>query len=417
MGRYVVEGRLGAGGMAEVFRARQLGAEGFARPVALKRMSSALSHDETFAEMFIEEARLAALLQHPNIVQVLDFDRDERGTLFLAMELVDGSDLRRILDALRRSGRRMPPSIAAFVAAELLKALAYAHELEQDGKQRGLVHRDVSPHNCLVSRAGAVKLADFGIAKATATAALSQSGVVRGKVAYMAPEQARGDPVDARSDLFALGVVLYEMLAGERPFEGATEAETLARLLSGRFAPLGARVPDAPADLVAVASRLIEVDRAARFASAHEVLGQLLECRAYPKAGAAPLAALVRELVPLSPSPVGAWTRSLNPPKRRLLRFTAILAVGSALAAVAVWMVPRHPRGQPLEPPTAGSSPPEPTPDARTLPDASEAGLRRTDAGRPERPSLAPVRRRQADPGSWEVPLRGESPDEVPITR
>ncbi|MFH0900230.1 MAG: serine/threonine-protein kinase [Pseudomonadota bacterium] len=297
--RYVVESRLGAGGMAEVFRARQYGAEGFSRPVALKRIAPALGDDPEFASSFIAEARIAALLAHPNIVGTIDFDRDEQGDLFLAMELVDGADLRRLATACQSCYQRFPLALAAYVVGEVLRALAYAHNaFSSDGQRLCVLHRDVSPHNVLVARTGAVKLADFGIAKATSSAAATHSSRVLGKVAYMSPEQAAGRMIDCRSDLFSVGVVLYELLAGARPLDGSTEPELLAQLISGRLVPLYDRAPDIPIDIGAIATRLLAVRPAERHASASEALEELLSCSCYPLDGARSLAQLVRRLFP-----------------------------------------------------------------------------------------------------------------------
>src|SRR5262249_43955800 len=158
------------------------------------------------------EARMAAKLSHPNIVSVLDFDRDEQGAFFIAMEFIDGADLNRLATAAQKQGQRLSAAIVAYAGAEVLRALDYAHHLVDDhGQPLGIVHRDVSPHNVLVARSGAIKLADFGIAKATAAASASATGSVKGKIAYMSPEQANGEKLDARSDLFAVGVTLYEL--------------------------------------------------------------------------------------------------------------------------------------------------------------------------------------------------------------
>jgi len=184
--KYVLEGRLGAGGMAEVFRARQTGAAGFSRPVAVKRMNAALSGDETFARMFVAEAHTAALLQHPNIVAVIDFDRDESGALFLVMELIEGADLARLAALASAKGERISSGLAAHIAAEALNGLGHAHELVHEGMPLQIVHRDVSPQNILISRSGAVKVADFGIAKVTASAAGQHTGGIKGKLAYIA---------------------------------------------------------------------------------------------------------------------------------------------------------------------------------------------------------------------------------------
>jgi tRNA A-37 threonylcarbamoyl transferase component Bud32 len=263
-GKIRIVRRLASGGMAEVYRAQVVGPEGFEKDICLKRVLPHLARDHEFLEMFKAEARLAAKLQHTNIVQIFDFGEDD-GTYFLTMELVDGCDLRGALKVAGAQGRRVPPGLAAYIAAEAAKGLAYAQRREQ------IVHRDISPHNLLLSWNGEVKVADFGIAKAASRASATRSGVLKGKLAYMAPEQALGEPVDGRSDLFSLGLVLYEMLTGIRPFQGATETETLGRVLHHVIAPPASISPDLPEALCAIAMRALERNREARFASAEEM--------------------------------------------------------------------------------------------------------------------------------------------------
>jgi serine/threonine-protein kinase len=453
--RYALETLLGSGGMAEVYRARQHGAEGVARPVALKRIAPALSRDPEFAKLFVAEARIAALLQHPNIVSIVDFDRDADGCLFLAMELVDGADLRTLVGAARARGERVAPELTAFLVAEVLRALAHAHDFAPDGKPLGIVHRDVSPHNVLISRAGAVKLADFGIAKATAATGAALSTTIKGKVSYMAPEQARGEVIDARADLFAVGVMLYELLAGERPFDGATESEILARLLMHQHAPLAERAPHAPRELVAVAERLMAPRAADRFASAHAAREALTAWRGYPVDGVGLVAAWARRLLPepsarmavSPPAAVGtpkpdtmaaAPTRMRFAPGPRTLAILATLAALSVTAAVLVWL-PRARHARPEEartpqapPPAAIGSPAvvdagvpapafDPPSSASTAPKkatggveppASPAPVPAPDAAPAPEPRDSPPKRRGDE---WRVNPKQPSPDVVPL--
>ena len=208
-GKYRLDARLGGGGMAEVFLGSTVGAEGFSRKVAIKRVLGGFSDNRAFADMFVSEAQISSRLVHPNIVSVLDFDRDAEKRLFLVMELVEGKDL----DALISTGV-LPFPVVVFVISEVLRGLGYAHDLPVGSDVRGVVHRDVSPHNVLLSWEGAVKVSDFGIAKARAASEATASEFIKGKPAYMSPEQANGQRLDGRSDLFAVGVMLWEMLVG-----------------------------------------------------------------------------------------------------------------------------------------------------------------------------------------------------------
>ncbi len=269
--KYRLGERIGGGGMAEVFEATLIGVAGFERPVAVKRMLPALSSDPTFGAMFINEARIASLLHHANIVTVLDFDRDGEGRFFLVMELIRGMDLRQLADA-----GSLPIEVAVHIACEMLRGLDYAHELEHDGKRLGIVHRDISPHNVMISWDGQVKLVDFGIAKAVAATGVSRSGTLKGKLAYMSPEQAGALELDGRSDVFAVGVVLHELIAGERLFRGSTEPEVLARVLTQPIPRPGDKRPGVPPALDDAVMGMLQRDRDRRFAGAHDALEALL---------------------------------------------------------------------------------------------------------------------------------------------
>lgn len=279
-GSYALVRRLGRGGMAETFVATRMGPLGFAQEVCVKRILPALEEDPSFVAQFQDEARVSASLRHANVVSVLDFGVVE-GLPFLALELVDGMDLYSLLEWQRANGERMTPGLAVYLAAELASALEHAH-----GKRpQPVVHRDISPSNVLVSRAGEVKLSDFGIAKvlrgsrkATTTAA------IKGKVPYMAPEYAMEGRFDPRCDLFALGVMLYEVLAGRRPYEGRTDLETLTLIQSGRRTPLGDLVPGTMPALVAIIERLIDPLPERRYGSAGELLDALVEIAPPPTA-------------------------------------------------------------------------------------------------------------------------------------
>ena len=271
-GRYELVSRLGFGGMAETWRARLLGAAGVTKPILIKRILPAYADNEDFVSMFINEARISATLSHGNIAQVHDFGKVD-GEYFLAMEYVDGQPLDRILKRAQGAGlSALPPQLATFIALEMCRGLHYAHtRKDSSGKPLGLVHRDISPDNVLVSYEGEVKLVDFGIAKAKANALknLTAPGVVKGKYLFFSPEQACGEEVDARTDVWATGITLYQLLCGRLPVDGPEHAVT-PKLIKGLFPPPSEVRRDLPAELNAITMRALALKQAERFASSHE---------------------------------------------------------------------------------------------------------------------------------------------------
>jgi predicted Ser/Thr protein kinase len=271
IGKYKLVRLIASGGMAEVYLARQAGAAGFEKLVCLKRILPHLARDKQFVEMFLNEARLAARLDHPNIVSIFDLG-EANGNYFIAMEFIDGPSLRAAAKRALERGERLPIAEIVKIVSMAAAGLHYAHELtDAGGKPLGLVHRDISPDNVLVHRNGAAKVVDFGIAKAANSSSSTRTGTLKGKVAYMPPEQLRGDPLDRRTDVFALGVVLYELLAGQRPWAGDSEVSLIGRIMTEVPPPLSTLRPEAPAGLVAVLDRALAKDREARYASCHDL--------------------------------------------------------------------------------------------------------------------------------------------------
>jgi serine/threonine-protein kinase len=367
-GKYKFERRLGGGGMAEVFLAHTVGAEGFQRPVAIKRVLPSFSEDAQFSTMFVNEARISAMLRHPNIVQVFDFDRDAEQRLFLVMELVEGKDL----DDLARSGA-LPVPVVVHVIAEVLEGLAHAHDMTTpDGRALGLVHRDISPHNVLVSWDGAVKVSDFGIAKAMLASSAMQSGMIKGKPLYMAPEQVTSpDSIDSRADLFAVGVMFYELLTSKRVYQGTTNEEVLtdviqvARGWRQLVAPNVAR-PDLPWDVSQVASMLLAPDRQQRFASARDALDALLRTTSAPTRGTLMLSQLMSERFPTE-----VPRRRMTPQQRAALPTVRPDQLADlAGSAVAKQRMSAETRTIEPVPATAGT----PAPAAETVPGRKRGG-------------------------------------------
>jgi serine/threonine protein kinase len=292
--RYEILRPIGAGGQAEVLLGAQHGAEGFQRPVAIKRVrSEATDAGRSTARLRAEALHTAALL-HPNVVSALDLDRDRAGQLLLVMEYVDGVDLA----TLAASGP-VPPAVVIFIVGELLSGLGYLHDLRGEGRVPGLVHRDVAPDNVLLSREGAVKLVDFGLARALIGDLTAAAPIPSGKAGYMSPEQARGDELDGRSDLYAVGILLWELLACRRL--GVGEALQLPVQAAFGKVPRPSEVqPGVPEDLEAVAMRLLAFDRGDRYEAAELAACDLARCQAASCEGRSELVRLLAERFPRS---------------------------------------------------------------------------------------------------------------------
>jgi serine/threonine protein kinase len=270
-GRFTLFRKLATGGMAEIWLARQSGLAGFTRFVVIKKILSHLAEEETFIRMFQDEARMSAQLVHPNIVQVYDLG-EAQGTFFIAMEYIAGENLAAITWRGVKRKQRFTPPFAARTIADACKALHYAHHLKgADGAPYQIVHRDISPQNLLVTYEGEVKVVDFGIAKAATKSQHTKTGMLKGKFSYMSPEQCRGDPVDMRSDVFALGIVLYELCTGKRLFKHESELMILEMITQRRVTPPSEVAPDIAPSLEAIIMRALEKERDERFATAQEM--------------------------------------------------------------------------------------------------------------------------------------------------
>lgn len=269
--RYRVIDRLESGGMAEVFRAEALGLQGFKKQVAIKRVLAHLASKESFIKMFLDEARLSARLSHSNCVQVFDIGVGD-GTYFIVMEFVDGANLRGIIDTLKAANRPFPVEEACYIAIELAKGLQYAHFLVDENSQPlGIVHRDMSPPNVLITKHGEVKIVDFGLAKAHTQLEKSEPGVIKGKFSYLAPEAARGQEVDARADIFAIGIMLWELLAGKRLFLGKTDLETVQMIQRAIVPPITRIRPDVPPELEPILARALASDPNQRYQTSRDL--------------------------------------------------------------------------------------------------------------------------------------------------
>ncbi|MFN0253498.1 MAG: protein kinase domain-containing protein [Kofleriaceae bacterium] len=274
-GKYYLLERINVGGMAEVFRAKAFGVEGFERLVAVKRILPNIAEDKEFIRMFIEEAKLAVQLNHANIAQIFDLGVVD-GSYYIALEHVHGRDLRGIFDRCRAAGEAMPVAQACFVVMKVCEGLDYAHnKRDQAGRELSLVHRDVSPQNVLVSFEGEVKLIDFGIAKAAGKGSKTQAGILKGKFGYMSPEQVRGLPIDRRSDVFSCGIVLYELLTGERLFVGESDFSTLEKVRNVEILPPSTYNRKIPDELERIVLKALAKDTEDRYQNAIDLHDEL----------------------------------------------------------------------------------------------------------------------------------------------
>jgi eukaryotic-like serine/threonine-protein kinase len=269
--RYRVLERLASGGMAEVFVAESAGIEGFKKRVAIKRVLPHLSEKKRFISMFLDEARLSAQLSHSNCVQVFDIGVGD-STYFIVMEYVDGADLKGVIDFLKNNGRTFPVEIATLIAVRICEGLAYAHELTgPDGAQLEIVHRDMSPPNVLITKHGEVKIVDFGLAKASSQLEKSEPGIIKGKFSYLSPEAARGEDVDQRTDIFAVGIILWELLSGKRLFLGESDFATVQQVQRANVPSLAAVRNDVPQELERILQRALAQDPKNRYGSARDL--------------------------------------------------------------------------------------------------------------------------------------------------
>ena len=277
--RYQITERLDHGGMAEVFRGVAESMEGFKKSVAIKRILPNLTKNQKFVSMFLDEARLSLFLQHANIVQVFDISKTPDNAYFLVMEYVDGCNLKSLIERQKQKGRRIEVAHTIYIAMECCKALNYAHSLEhpETGEPLGIVHRDISPPNILLSKNGEIKLVDFGLAKANSQIESTDPGVVKGKFSYLSPEAASAQPVDHRADIFAVGIILWEMFTGRRLFYGETDYQTVELVRQARVPSVAALNPEIEPELEAIVRKALARDAEERYQSAADLADALAQ--------------------------------------------------------------------------------------------------------------------------------------------
>jgi serine/threonine-protein kinase len=297
--RYRILQKIDAGGMAEIYRGVIVSIEGFEKPVAIKRVLPSLSQNQKFVTMFLDEARLSMQLTHANIVQIFDIGKAD-DTYFIAMEMVDGSNLRRVMQRSLDRGQPFPVETACYLAMEIAKALAYAHEkTDANNTPLGIVHRDVSPPNVLISHNGEVKLTDFGLARAASNLAVTDAGVVKGKFSYLSPEVADSKPVDARADIYSVGIILWELLCGRRLFVGKNDLDTVELVRAGVVPKPSTLRPEIEGELDRIVMRSLAKNPKRRYQSARELEQELAAYlfKHNKRVTSADLASFVRGLV------------------------------------------------------------------------------------------------------------------------
>jgi serine/threonine-protein kinase len=297
--RYTITERLDHGGMAEVFRGVAESMEGFKKAVAIKRILPNLTKNQKFVSMFLDEARLSLFLQHANIVQVFDISRTPDNAYFLVMEYVDGCNLKALIERQKQKGKRIDVGHSVYLMTECCKALQYAHSLEhpETNEPLGIVHRDISPPNILLSKNGEIKLVDFGLAKANSQIESTDPGVVKGKFSYLSPEAASGLDVDHRADVFAVGIILWELFTGRRLFYGDTDYQTVELVRQARVPSIAALNAEIDSELEQVVRKSLARDPNDRYQNAADLgdaLAQFLFSRRM-KVTARDIAALVRD--------------------------------------------------------------------------------------------------------------------------
>jgi len=266
--RYRVIEKLESGGMAEVFRAESEGLQGFRKQVAIKRVLPHLSSKKKFISMFLDEARLSAQLSHSNCVQVFDIGVGDNA-YFIVMEFVDGANLKAVIEHLKKTGRDFPVEAAVYISLELCKGLSYAHELtDTNGEPLHIVHRDMSPPNVLITKHGEIKIVDFGLAKANSQLEKSEPGIIKGKFSYLSPEAAMGQDVDARTDVFAVGIILWELLASQRLFLGDTDFQTVKKVQAAQVPSISTINKKVPLELERIINRALARDPTQRYTTA-----------------------------------------------------------------------------------------------------------------------------------------------------
>ncbi len=281
-GKYLLLEKLATGGMAQLYKGKMIGVEGFEKLVAIKQILPHLVEEKEFISSFIDEAKLAAMLHHQNIVQIYDFGNME-GTYYIAMEYLQGRDLRMIVSKAKEKNKPLHLEQILFIMSNICSGLDYAHKMRDfEGKPLNIIHRDISPQNIMITYEGEVKILDFGIAKAATQRTLTQMGMIKGKVAYMSPEQAAGKVIDSRSDIFSAGILFYELITGRRMFTGET-MQILANVRDAEFEPVAAIINNLPPGIYKILNRVLAKEPDQRYQTCKEMLSDIEACMFGPE--------------------------------------------------------------------------------------------------------------------------------------
>jgi serine/threonine-protein kinase len=401
VGRYEVISHLATGGMAQIYLARQTGLGAFERHVVLKTILRERASDQRFITMFLDEAKLAATLNHQNIAQVFEVDQAD-GAYFMAMEYVHGENARAILETTLRRGWTIPLELAVMIVSGAAAGLHHAHERKgKQGQPLNIVHRDVSPANIMVGYDGSVKVLDFGIAKAEERATKTVGGTIKGKYGYMSPEQCKGKPIDRRSDIFALGICLYEMTTLRRAFKGNDDFETMKRIVAGDVILPSVAVPGYPRELEAIVLTAMANDPSARFQTAAEMI-EALDAFAQRAKLVGSNTALGRFMVQLFGSKKEPWVEGVDSPDRTAITDNRAQTEQDAADDEKTHVVEdrRAPSPAPASDAAAWQQTEARRPSAPIEP--------RTPAGGNRHPVTATL------PGAAAMPVRSSGPNEMP---
>ena len=412
LGRFDVGAKIGGGGMATIYLGRDVQPDGAEHLVALKVMKDELANDEQFVAMFVDEAKILARLSHPNVIQTLDFGVERGVHSFIAMELLNGRTVADIYDALKTGDEKFDLAVAAWVCARVAEGLHSAHELvDEDGQPLSVIHRDVNPTNIFLTHGGEVKLIDFGLARARVRMSKSAEGIVKGKIPYLAPEQAQGKTIDRRIDVYALGTTLWEMCAMRRLFKRDNDVDTLRAIQKAEVPDLRRENPDFPEELWKVIDLSLKVDRDERYATAEEMRTDLDKFARKTGPHAPKVAALVSRLFPGAEARQAKWLHDAAAIREGTMTPPAPVPIASSsmLESDGPRKLPSsqsHQRVTPPPPAVIMSSEPPASEARKAMPPALDEDDETSEAPSPSRrpPSVRPPSRRSFKPPPLDDP-------------